>query len=286
MKKYSFTKMNGAGNDFIVFDKDVQNTLELNPESIKSLCNRRFGIGGDGVITISECNEADFEMVYYNSDGSLGSLCGNGARCAIKFAFLTKKFTGRKVKFKVNNEFYAGEIFDENTIKFFLNSPTKFKYNFKIKAANQLINANFVNTGSPHVVININDVLVEPKNPKSFYTEIAEFPVFDIGKEIRYSNDFAPDGTNVNFMQILNNKVFIRTYERGVEDETLACGTGSAAAALISYAHYGINPSVHLISQSGEELIVDFNVEEQKVKELSLTGPAKVNFSGEIVLLK
>ncbi|MBS4033898.1 MAG: hypothetical protein KGZ85_05495, partial [Ignavibacterium sp.] len=84
----------------------------------------------------------------------------------------------------------------------------------------------------------------------------------------------------------LNNKVFIRTYERGVEDETLACGTGSAAAALISYAHYGINPSVHLISQSGEELIVDFNVEEQKVKELSLTGPAKVNFSGEIVLLK
>lgn len=282
MKKYSFTKMNGAGNDFIVFDKDMHSTLELRPEIIKYLCDRRFGIGGDGIIFVSKCNDADFEMIYYNSDGSLGSLCGNGARCAIKFAHLKEKFTGRSVKFKVNALFYTGEIVNSDTIKFFLNPPTKFKFNFKIKAFNQLINAHYVDTGSPHVVININEVQSEPKNMKSCFKDIAEFPVFELGKEIRDSRDFAPAGTNVNFIQILDQKVFIRTYERGVENETLACGTGSAASALICYTIYGIPPPVYLVSRSGDELIVDFNVENQKVKELSLTGPAKVNFTGEL----
>lgn len=274
--------MNGAGNDFIVFDKDVYDSLELTPDAIRNLCNRKLGIGGDGVIFVFKSNSADFEMEYYNADGSLGSLCGNGSRCAIQFAHLTKKIPGIKAKFKVNNAFYSGEVLADGLVKFDLNPPVKFKYNFKIKAAKQLINANFVDTGSPHVVINIKDVLREPSDPYSNYTDIKDFPVFDIGKEIRYSPDFAPSGTNVNFIQIIDGKVIIRTYERGVEDETLACGTGSTAAALISFTNYGINPPVRLVTYSGEELVVDYKVENQKVKELSLTGPAKVNFTGEV----
>ncbi len=286
MKKINFTKMSGAGNDFIVIDRNINGEFELDPSKIKSLCNRRTGIGADGFIIISDIDKYDFVMEYFNADGSTGSLCGNGARCAIKFANDTNRLKYGKAKFISNNEYFLGEVISEDIIKFCLNNPKKIKINFKIKAFNQLINSSFADTGSPHVVINIDDVLVNEKNTASNFTELETFPVYDVGKEIRCNKDFLPEGTNVNFIKIKNDKVFIRTYERGVEDETLACGTGSVAAAIISSINSNLNPPINLITRGGDELTVDFKLDKKEITNISLIGPAKTIFNGEILLNK
>ena len=121
------------------------------------------------------------------------------------------------------------------------------------------------------MVIKIEDVLKDPANPKLFYDDLNNFPVFELGREIRYHKDFAPEGANVNFIKLIEGKIYIRTYERGVEDETLACGTGSTAAAVIGSNLFSIKPPVFLITRGGDELIVDFKIEDQKIKDLSLT---------------
>lgn len=273
--------MSGAGNDFILIDKNINPGLALTNNLIKSLCDRRNGIGADGLITILNDDENDFSMEYYNADGNIGSLCGNGARCAIKFAKETNRIKNSKAVFLSNGEKFSGEVLNDNIIKFYLNSPAKFKSDFKIKASGQLINSNFVDTGSPHVVIFIQDILKNPEDLKSFYTDINEVPVFDLGKEIRYLKDFEYEGANVNFIQLINDKIYIRTYERGVEDETLACGTGSAASAIVIFKNKNLKPPFSLITRGGEELIVDFNIQNETIKNLSLTGPAKIIYKGE-----
>ncbi|HUX92288.1 MAG TPA: diaminopimelate epimerase [Ignavibacteriaceae bacterium] len=282
MEKISFIKMSGAGNDFVVIDKNSNPFLILNEKVIQKLCDRRNGIGADGVITISNSVDYDFEMEYFNADGSTGSLCGNGARCAIKFAESSNRIKNEKTYFLSNTVSYTGEVLDENLMKFDFNPPAKLKFNFKVKAGNQLINACFADTGSPHVVIKIEDVLKNPNDLNSNYSEIDKFPVFELGREIRYLKEFSPGGTNVNFIKIVDSKIYIRTYERGVEDETLACGTGATAAAIIAHAIDKLEAPVTLITRGFDELTVDFNVENQKIKNLSLIGPAKIIFSGEI----
>ena len=284
MEKINFYKMSGAGNDFILIDKNANPAFVLNSKSIKNMCNRRNGIGADGVITISNSNEFDFAMEYFNADGSTGSLCGNGARCAIKFADLSGRISDGKTKFLSNGVAYSGELLREEKIKFFFNPPKRLKYNFKISAGKQLINSSFADTGSPHVVIRIEDVLKDPTNPASNYDDLNNFPVYELGKEIRYHQDLQPEGANVNFIKLVDNSIHIRTYERGVENETLACGTGATASALIGYTIYGLKPPVKLITRGGDELLVDFEVKDQKVYNLSLTGPAKVTFTGELTL--
>ncbi len=283
MKKLVFAKMSGAGNDFIVFDKQVNQGLILNSEAIRKLCDRRNGIGADGIITIGDSDKYDFTMEYFNSDGSTGSLCGNGARCAIKFAESTKRVKDRKAKFISNGSSYSGEILSESQVKVYFNEPQKFKYNFKVKTAGQLINASYVNTGSPHVVINIMDILKNLSNPKSFYENIDDVPVLEMGREIRNLPEFLPEGTNVNFYLIDNNRYYIRTYERGVEDETLACGTGNAATALVINKVHNISPPINLITRGGDQLVVEFESEKNYIKNLTLTGPVKNVFNGEIL---
>jgi diaminopimelate epimerase len=145
-----------------------------------------------------------------------------------------------------------------------------------------MITSNFADTGSPHIVIKISDVLKDAVNPKSSFQSILDFPVFNLGREIRYCNDFKPGGTNVNFIDVIDNVIHIRTYERGVEDETLACGTGSVAAALICYVTDNLKPPIKLKTYGGDYLTVNFEIENQKVKNLSLTGPAKIIFEGSI----
>lgn len=284
MKKISFFKLSGAGNDFILIDKKKNPEFVLNRDIIKRLSDRRNGVGADGVITISDSESYDFDMEYFNADGSTGSLCGNGARCAIKFADFSGRISSGKAKFLSNNVPYSGEVLGENKIKFNFNSPKDLKINFNISAFNQMINASYINTGSPHVVIQINDVMSEPGKNNLKYTDLDKFPVFNIGKEIRYHHDFEPAGTNVNFIKIIDGKVYLRTYERGVEDETLACGTGAAASALIAYYEGNIKPPVILKTKGGDELIVDFSIENNYIKNLSLTGPAKITFTGEFSL--
>ena len=278
MKKIIFTKMSGTGNDFIFIDESKNPGLIFNGEIVPKLCNRKNGIGADGVITIQNSDEYDFIMNYYNADGSTGSLCANGARCAILYASDSDRLKNGTAKFLSNNVEYSGEILSNESVKFNLNSPQKIKYNFKIKAANQLITSHFANTGSPHVVINIADTV----NRFNFFNSFETLPVVPLGREIRYLPEFAPGGTNVNFIKITDNIIQIRSYERGVEAETLSCGTGSVAAAIISYVTDGLRPPIQIITKGNEKLFVNFEVENQKVKNISLTGPAKIVFTGEI----
>lgn len=284
MKQFSFVKLSGSGNDFVLFDKKFNTDLTLNPQIIRHICHRRFGVGADGILVISDKEGYNFAMDYYNADGSTGSLCANGARCAIRYAALTNRISDKTAKFFVNGNEYTGAVIDDDKIKFNLNKPEKTKLNFKIKAFKQLINASFIDTGSPHVVINIKDVLKDEKNLNSFYTEIDSFPVYEIGKEIRYSKDFSPDGTNVNFFVMKDDMIYIRTYERGVEDETLSCGTGSVATALVNYYTQNLKPPIKLKVKSEDLLEVDFKITDQQITELSLTGPAVVTFNGELTI--
>jgi diaminopimelate epimerase len=282
MKKLFFAKMSGAGNDFIVFDKIVNPGLILDSNAIKRLCDRRNGIGADGVITIGDSDSYDFMMEYYNSDGSTGSLCGNGARCAIKFAESTKRVKQQKAKFISNGKSYIGEVLNDGQVKVYFNEPQNLKYNFKVKAFGQLINASFVDTGSPHVVINTAEILKDPAKRQLFYENINDVPVYEIGKEVRNLPEFLPDGTNVNFYFIKDNQVYIRTYERGVEDETLACGTGNAATAIVINNLHKIAPPITLNTRGGDQLIIDFEKGNDIIRNLTLTGPVKVVFTGEI----
>lgn len=282
MEKIFFTKMSGAGNDFIFIDKNLNTDVTLSPDTIKKLCDRRNGIGADGVIEIADNRDYDFAMNYYNADGSTGSLCANGARCSIWFANNSNRLKNGKAKFISAEKEYTGEVVSDELIKFNLNSPSKIKFNFQIKAFGQMIKANYADTGSPHVVINISDIQKNPAVPKVNFDNILEVPVYQIGKEVRYHKDFAPNGTNVNFVKVIDNEILIRTYERGVEDETLACGTGSVAAAIICYIVEKLVPPITLKTYGGDKLSVNFEVENQRVKNPSITGPAKIIFEGSI----
>jgi len=267
--------MSGAGNDFVVIDKQQNPNLTIDEGFVKQICNRRNGVGADGLITIDNSIEHNFVMNYYNADGSTGSLCANGARCAIRFASFAGMLDNNRADFISNGVEFKGEVTSESEVRFYLKSPKKIKYHFKVKANGKFLNAHYADTGSPHVIIDINE------NEGLLYS-LDELPVEKLGKEVRYLPEFAPDGTNVNFVDVKKGALHIRTYERGVEAETLACGTGSVAAALICYVNHKLSVPIEIIPKSNEKLFVNFDVENSKVKNLSLTGPAKVVFTGEI----
>ncbi|MGE5399919.1 MAG: diaminopimelate epimerase [Ignavibacteriales bacterium] len=281
MKKISFVKMSGAGNDFVLFDKKVTPALILSPQGIKKLCARGTGIGADGVLVIDDRSGYDFSMEYYNADGSTGTLCGNGARCALKYAELSGRLSGTGASFISNGNSYSGEILNSGRVRFNLGNPKDLNLDISIWAAGQMIPASFIHTGSPHLVIKADVLRKDPDNPDSAYDNLETLPVVNIGRELRYSDYFAPEGTNVNFIKVSDNKVQIRTYERGVEDETLACGTGSVASALICYLKENMRPPISLVTRSGSELVVDFRINGNKIDNLSLSGPAEVTFTGE-----
>lgn len=285
MEKISFLKMSGAGNDFIVIDTNTFPNLKnvLSQNVINKLCNRRFGIGADGLILIGNSGEADFQMNYFNADGSEGSLCGNGARCAIRFAEFTGRIKNDSVSFFSGNEKFSGKIVNKKIITFYLNEPKEINTELILKTEFGEIEVMFADTGSPHVVIDI-DNSKEFLSKISNYNSIEDFNVIKIGKMIRNNEKFSPDGTNVNFIQIKENKLIIRTFERGVEDETLACGTGSAAAAIIANKVYGLNPPIELKTAGGEMLKIDFQFSDKNYKNLSLTGPAEIIFSGDFYI--
>jgi diaminopimelate epimerase len=281
MEKLLFTKMHGAGNDFILVDKILNPQATLSAELVKQICHRNFGIGADGVLFFNENSNLAYDLIYFNADGTTGSLCGNGARCGAYYAFSKGVVKEEKFNFNSNGRIYSAEVLEGGGIKFYFNQPERIKLNFKVKFAEQLINASFADTGTPHLVINIADVMKNPKDISSKFDAIDEFPVFEFGRGLRYHNDFAPNGVNVNFIQITESGILIRTYERGVENETLACGTGSAASALTASINYKIKAPVNLITKGGSVLIVDFNYDGTSVNDFSLTGPAQIVFNGE-----
>ncbi len=250
-----FWKMHGAGNDFIIFDK----IIDLSPKKISELCNRREGIGADGLIMLSQ-KEASFEMRYYNSDGSRANFCGNGGRCAAYFAFKNFNLNNNFVFFADDGSHEAW-IQADLAVKIKMISPfDKDLYNLSYQG----LSYNFVNTGVEHVV--------------AFVNNLPDFPVENYGRIIRNHSIF-PNGTNVNFVEKNGSEIHIRTYERGVEAETLACGTGICAAAFIDMELSKNYDKRKIITKNNYQLFVEYDQ-----KFLYLTGPALPVFKGELDL--
>lgn len=281
MSQINFTKMSGAGNDFILFEHDE---LQLSSEKIRVLCNRNFGIGADGILLIGKSDSKDFKVSYYNSDGSAGALCANGVRCAVRYLYEQGKI-GSKTEFEFVGQTFKAEVIDNDSIRQQLNAPIRIKRNFKVKAAGQLLNANYIDLGSKHLVIFVEDILVDPLNPKANFKSINDIDVSNLGRELRYHTDFAPEGVNVNFIQTLDrNLLAIRTYERGVEAETLACGSGSVSSAIIAFLEKKLQLPIKIQTYGGAFLDVNFNLLINKFSDIWLTGPAKRVFDGTIDL--
>ncbi len=274
MSKLNFTKMNGAGNDFILIDKTKNTKLKLSKEFIEQICNRHKGIGADGVLVVKPNNNYRFKLDYYNSDGSTGTLCGNGARCAIKYILDNYKVKKNKIKFFFNNEVYKGYVGNNENITFVLNVTDNVQQNLQIEINGSIILGDFINTGSPHVVINWDDIKSIIKD------DFNSFNVKDFGRQIRFAKLFEPNGTNVNFIKLTKQKNYIRTYERGVEDETLACGTGVVAASIVALEIFKRKLPIDFYTYGGDTLTVDCKKIKQKKRKISLTGPAKINYIG------
>lgn len=252
-----FNKYQGAGNDFVIIDNRKGNFNPDDSKLINKLCDRRFGIGADGLILISSCLQYDFEMKYYNSDGFEGTMCGNGGRCSSDFA-IRAGIAGKKLTFKAIDGIHKA-ISEEGIIRLQMND---------LKDP-LLVNGNyFINTGSPHYVL--------------FKKNIKDIDVNTDGKNIRWSDDFAPGGTNVNFVEIEKNGIYVRTFERGVEEETLSCGTGVTASAIASVLSGHFDTNTIYVKTKGGNLSVSFNISGKNISDIWLSGPATFVFAGEI----
>jgi diaminopimelate epimerase len=260
-----FTKMSGAGNDFIVID-NRKSTLHLSAEQVRAMCTRRTGIGADGLILIEPSAVFDFTMKYHNADGHPGSMCGNGGRCAVYFAHSAGIASSLDhYVFDANGNRYEAWVTAPETVRLQMLSPVDFRNGLQIEG----FSCHYVDTGSPHAIIYTGD--------------LDHLDVYSTGKKIRNRKDYFPEGTNVNFLEITSgDSMRIRTFERGVEDETLACGTGAVAAALMSYRLGKVTGrSVKITVRSGDILEVGFSPD---MKNIFLTGPARIVFRGSITM--
>lgn len=277
MEKIQFFKFSGAGNDFILIDKKLSSGFIPDKNLIQQMCKRGSGIGADGFLIISDIENYDFNMQYFNSDGTEGFLCANGARCSVRYAKLSSRIND-KADFTCCGKKYSAFLNNDNSVTLNLNDPTDLKREITVEFENQSVNAAFIDTGARHVVINAEDI-TNIKSGEKYSLET--LPVYHLGKIIRNLPEFAPFGTNVNFIKIEKGKIFIRTFEKGVEDETLACGTGSVAAAVISFLNKKVSSPVTIIPKSLDLLIVNFDYINNSIKNISLTGPAKLIYAGE-----
>ena len=265
----NFTKMNGAGNDFVMVDNlALQHSLDGG--KIAHLCDRHRGIGADGLIAVEPAeNGADFRMRYYNADGGEAEMCGNGARCFARFASrISGKTSG--ISFETPAGVITAELLGER-VRLHMSEPRDLALGVPLTALGQELTTHFVNTGVPHSIIPVPD--------------IAAVDVRALGAAIRYHDHYAPRGTNANFIEVQGTaRLSIRTYERGVEDETLACGTGVCAAALIHAALSGASSPVEVRVKGGETLEVGFEKAGDRFTAVTLTGPADFVFEGEVAL--
>lgn len=250
-----FYKYQGTGNDFIIVDNRSLNWAPTR-EDVVQVCDRKFGVGADGLILVQDHDELDFEMVYFNSDGSK-SLCGNGSRCAIHFAHhlgLIEKTT----HFLTTDGIHQGAI-TEGAVSFQL---------FNVTAVSNYDDDYFIDTGSPHYI--------------EFNHTVEDIDVKNRGEALRNDERFSPDGTNVNFVELNDWGIRVRTFERGVEDETLSCGTGVTASALAA-SFKGLQSPI-LVKTLGGELEVSFLKKENSFEQITLKGPATPVFQGTINL--
>ncbi len=256
--KTEFNKYEGAGNDFILIKNNPKVIDHSDSLLIRKLCDRRFGIGADGLMLVEEYEGFDFRMFYYNSDGSEGAMCGNGARCASHFAM--RHITGfRDLKFMAGDGVHAARPAGPGKTEISITDVTGLR---------ETPDGILVNTGVPHLVV--------------FTDDNRNIDVVTIGRSLRWSPAYAPEGVNVNLASIIDGKLFVRTYERGVEDETLACGTGITATAIAAARTGKIVTSETDVIARGGTLSVRFVMTENGATDIFLTGPATFVFSGEI----
>lgn len=257
MKKIKIFKYHGAGNDFLMIDS-FKTDIILNHDEIIMLCHRHFGIGGDGLIFLRPSVNCDFEMDYYNADGSHAAMCGNGARCTVAFAF-DRGYISRTSVFTAGDGTHEALFIKKESNESFV------RISLNVKTSPQKINENewLVNTGVPHFI--------------KFVENIKNIEVYSEGKKIRFDEKFSPEGTNVNFVQRIGNELYIRTYERGVENETLACGTGITASALAAIEAFSLKNPVSVIALGGT-----LNVEKNDAEKVYLSGSATFVFETEI----
>jgi diaminopimelate epimerase len=262
-----FTKMDGAGNDFILIDNRAGD-VHLNRNQIARLCDRHRGIGADGVLLLENpSNHADFRMRYFNADGGEAEMCGNGARCFARFA---QKMAGAEEK--LSFETPAGVISAElagDLVTLRMTEPTDLRLGVPLSLGSQKRVVHFINSGVPHVVVPV--------------AQVGDVDVPREGSTIRHHEMFSPKGANVNFIEKRGpDKIAVRTYERGVEDETLACGTGVVASALIFAATENVKEPITVIARGGDELRVAFERTDKQFRNVALTGPAEFVFEGTI----
>jgi diaminopimelate epimerase len=271
----------GAGNDFVMLN-NWNNEIPFEEQSkfTVKICNENFK-NIDGVIFADKPLKAgsSIRMNYYNRDGSFGAMCGNGARCIAMYAYKNNIIPKKEFIIEAVDELYKAHIIDDINVKVDFPEPKEITLNIPIDVEFQgnqnAMNVNYVNVGSDHIVIFINDLKMGES--------MDEIDINNIGKIIRFHKKFQPRGGNVSFVQILSdNEIRVRTYERGVERETLACGTGIIASAIVSGLVKNIKAPVKVLSQGGEWLTVDFKIENSKIKDLSLEGSAKKIGEGEI----
>ena len=262
-----FTKMNGAGNDFIMIDNRAGD-VRLQPEQIVRICDRHRGVGADGILLLEKgSNGADFRMRYYNRDGGEAEMCGNGARCFARFA---TKIAGapEKISFQTPAGLIRGELRGQ-LVTLQMTDPKDLRLGIEITANGAKERGHFINSGVPHVVVPV--------------SKVDDVDVRRRGEAIRRHEMFSPAGANVNFIEKRSaQKILLRTYERGVEDETLACGTGVVASALIFAATEKVVGPISITVRSGSELSVGFKRAGDQFTNVTLTGPAEFAFEGTI----
>jgi diaminopimelate epimerase len=265
----NFSKLNAAGNDFVLIDNRTNIIPEGSYQSLaKKLCDRKYSIGGDGLIFLENSSCKNFKMKYFNSDGSHASMCGNGGRSVAKFAY-DLGAVNSKMAFETDAGVINAEILEKDRVKLDLCNPKDLKRDIKVEISDRTFDVDFINTGVPHAVI--------------FVDDIEKVDVFKYGREIRYHRVFEPSGTNVNFVQVAkDNTLFVRTYERGVEDETLACGTGITASGIISVLKGFLKSPVKIIAKGGDNLSVAMKIESDKISNVVLEGPAIISFKGTV----
>lgn len=261
-----FTKASGAGNDFVILEGFRQNIPPDRGLLARALCHRQQGVGADGMLVLEPSEGTDFRMSYYNADGSYGGMCGNGGRCASMFAHLTG-LAGAMLTFEALDYIYAAHIAGDG-VRLRMKDPGMFRP-MSVEMPDGRHEGTFVDTGAPHFVILCGDV--------------DEIDVRRIGAGLRHHAAFKPAGTNVDFVSLNGDAgIRLRTYERGVEDETLACGTGSVAGALISAWKLGLSSPVCVRARSGEDLVVHFSSSRGGFTDIVLEGPALMLFDGEL----
>ncbi|MBF0550608.1 MAG: diaminopimelate epimerase [Deltaproteobacteria bacterium] len=262
-----FYKMSGSGNDFILIDNRsgiIGN--DIAPALAQAVCRRGVSVGADGLILVENSTRADFKWDFLNSDGSRAEMCGNGGRCAARFAIL-KGLAGSKLTFETLAGLIQAEV-NGGLVTLTLPPPGAARLDFPVSTAEGMLTVSFINTGVPHAIILVSDINAAK--------------VKETGREIRFHQDFAPAGTNVNFVSVLDpHHIRVRTYERGVEDETLACGTGSTASALITGLKGLVKSPVAVTTTGGEILTVHFTIDGSTVTDLKLTGSARVDYEGK-----